>query len=156
MATGTIAASYGGCITAVLETWYPVRYDEWAMGSPFPPPDAMTDLDTNVWIADTLPDLGGAAFFYEGEARMAGVRIKPPPQDPHIYHKERQGAKKKGANVDQNRRETSRRRRDRARSAVQFARFSEGRGESPIARGQNTRGNSRRGRGRKRDKTKSS
>ena len=50
-------------MAAILETWHPVSYYDWAMGSPFPPPGAMADLDTDVWIVDTLPDLGGSAYF---------------------------------------------------------------------------------------------
>ena len=35
-ATGILAASYGGYMTAVLDTWHPTCAEEWALFPPFP------------------------------------------------------------------------------------------------------------------------
>lgn len=78
MVTGAISASYGGCVAAILGDWKPVALDEWALSAPFPPPNALADIDTNLWIADSIPDLGGSGFYYPGDARLTGIRLAAP------------------------------------------------------------------------------
>ena len=36
-----------------------------------------------------IPDLGGAAFFYEWNAELTAIRIAPPPLGPHSLHRRR-------------------------------------------------------------------
>ena len=72
-----------------------------------------------------MPDLGGNAFHYPGDSDLTGVRIKPPPLDPHRFHEERKEAKKKVTIDDppedpKTARPTSRRRESRDKSVTKY------------------------------------
>ena len=151
---GAIAASYGGNMTAVLDTWRVTNADEWHLLCPLPFPDTLAELDTNCWAVDGVPDLGGNAYFYAGESFLTGVRIKPPPQDPHEYRRDRK-ARKDGKQVkidltEDEKRAKSKRREDRSKSCVRYSDFRTAVNEPPVTRGQH-RSSSR---GRKLDRSK--
>ena len=90
--------------------------------SPLPFPDVLNDLDWNRWAVDDVPDLGGDAFFYEGDSILTGVRVAPPPMGPHSFHRERKAKKdggEKTATIDPSagdKRPQSKRREDRGES----------------------------------------
>ena len=90
---GAMAASYGWYMAAVLETWSPCSEDRFYICTPYPCPDPWCDFDFHQMTVDGLPTLGGFAFYYTGEARLAGVRVSPPTLGPHRYFAEKQAAK---------------------------------------------------------------
>ena len=124
MAIGQLAASYGGYGAAILETWRKTDFNDWCFYAPCAPPDTVREIDTNIWTVCELPDLGGSAFFYEGPARLAGVRLKPPPLDPHVYHRERKEKKQNDEDGDPDVAVKSNNRvTNRKRSCMRYTRF---------------------------------
>ena len=83
-ATGVTSASYGGYMAAVMDTWALTTMGEWALTSPFPPLCDIETIDMNRWALDSLPELGGDGFYYEGPERLADVRTAAPPLDPNL------------------------------------------------------------------------
>ena len=155
--TGIFAASYGGHMTAGLDTWRPTNADEWMALAPFDLPNPLLEIDLNWWTLEGLPDLGGSAFYYPGEPDITGFRMKPPPLDPHQYHAEKK--KKKVTVIDPNataipdppaeeERPRSRRRTDRSKSATGYVELRRDLAEPLESRGQH-RSQERRGRSRK-------
>ena len=138
--TGVIAASYGGFMTAVLDTWRPTSIEEWSLLSPLPYPDVLTDFDTNRWTVDAIPDLGGNAYYYTGDPIITGVRLVAPPKDPHTFHTDRKAEKEgkpKTVKIDdEEKRKSSRRRDDRAKSCTRYTSFRETVNEPAETRGQ--------------------
>ena len=129
---GNVVASYGGYMTAVLDTWRVVKPDDWIALAPVPLPDPRTEIDTNFWTVDSMPELGGSGFYYTGEARLTCVRLSPPPVDPHVFHRDRRAAAeaaKKEAEAqgtpvqDHQDRPRSKRREDRAKSCRRYVAF---------------------------------
>ena len=86
LVTGVLTATYGGYMAAILESWRLATPDEWRMCSPFPASCPLADIDFNQATLGGLPVLGGMGFYYEKEARISGVRMAPPPKDPHLFH----------------------------------------------------------------------
>ena len=84
--TGILVATYGGTMTASLDTWRVTNAEEWFSLAAHGPPNPATDFDLNWWTIEGIPDLGGNAFHYTGEAELTGARVKPPPLDPHQFH----------------------------------------------------------------------
>ena len=131
LVTGVLTATYGGYMAAILETWRLTTPDEWRMCGPLPPPCPRTEIDINQATVDGLPVLGGMGFYYEGGARILGVRMAPPPQDPHLYHFEKKEKKEKEeddpdhVSSDPEGRKKSKRRERRGRSVVRYQRFGE-------------------------------
>ena len=100
---GSVAASYGGYTSAVFDTWKPVIAEEWRKPAPAPLPNPREDIDAKYWSIESIPVLGGDAFYYEGGARLDGVRLAPPPDGPRIFHKKTTGifgARTKGRSAD--------------------------------------------------------
>ena len=95
LVTAVLTASYGGYMTAILETWRLTTQDEWMALGATPLPNPRADIDFNSATVGGLPVLGGSGFYYEGEAWILGVRMGPPPSDPHISHAERKEKKEK-------------------------------------------------------------
>ena len=85
LVTGILVASYGGFMTAVLDTWKKTDRDEWKMLAAHPPPDPMTDIDLNWWTIEGLADLGGNAFHFAGDAEITGVRVNPRRRTPITF-----------------------------------------------------------------------
>ena len=146
LVTGLFAASYGGHMTAGLDTWKPTNSVEWDALAPYDLPNPLLEIDLNWWAIEGLPDLGGSAFHYAGEPEITGFRIAPPPLDPHKFHQERK-AKKKVTVQDPNgdppveekeneKRPTSRRRDDHSKSAARYDGLRKDIGEEPTSRGQ--------------------
>ena len=98
---GLIAASYGGYMAAVLETWKKVAMDDWARTCPYPPPNDLDSIDFNRWAVDALPELGGDGYYYEGPARLTSVRSAAPPLDPRLFFQARR-ERAKNATIDPN------------------------------------------------------
>ena len=137
--TGILAASYGGYMTAVLDTWRRTNNEEWTLLSPLPFPDVITDGDTNSWTTDALPDLGGNAFYYPGDSILTGVRIAPPPKDPHTFHRDRKAEKDQKVTIDpktEEIRSKSKRREGRAKSCTRYSEFRTKNNEPAETRGQ--------------------
>ena len=138
LVTGVSTATYGGYMTAILESWRLATPDEWRMCCPLPPPCPLTDIDFNQATLEGLPVLGGMGFYYEGEARILGVRMAPPPQDPHLFHLTRKEKKEKEEDdpkpAEPSERKKSKRREERGRSVVRYRRFNEDLGRSSLTR----------------------
>ena len=134
LVTGILTASYGGYQTAILETWKLTTPEEWRLMSPAPPPCPMSDLDFNEATVEGLPVLGGSGFHYEGEARILGVRLAPPPQDPHLFHLDRKKKKEEEEDEEEEKqkqsadpsveRKKSKTRERRGRSLARYTRFN--------------------------------
>ena len=136
LVAGILTASYGGHMTAILETWKVTDRNEWKMLAAHPPPDPMTDIDLNWWTIEGLADLGGNAFHYAGEAEITGVRVKPPPLGPFEFHQtkkneekkvtlqEPDGSKQPGED-EKEKRPPSKRRVDRSKSCTRYEEFRE-------------------------------
>ena len=126
-------------MAAISETWKTVSPEEWRALSPAPLPDPRPEIDTNFWTVDAFPDIGGNAYFYEGESRLTSVRLSAPPVDPHVFHRDRREAAEKERNADPQAaqdRPRSKRREDRARSCRRYAHFREENAEAPVTVGQ--------------------
>ena len=139
---GLVAASYGGYMTAVFETWKKVSMDDWAVTCPYPPPVDLDDIDFNRWTVDGLPELGGNGFYYKGPARLTSVRTAAPPLDPHLFFLERRN--NKNASIDpstpdqaETNRAPSKRRETRDRSCARYAHFRDLIDEPAETKGQN-------------------
>ena len=89
LVTGIQVASYGGMVTAGLDTWRLADADEWFSLAAHGPPNPSTDFDLNRRAIEGLPELGGNAFHYTGGADITGIRVKQPPADPHEYHQKK-------------------------------------------------------------------
>ena len=131
MVTGALSASYGGIMAAILDTRKLTTMDEWAALDPYEVPLPTTDFDTYTWTLGALPELGGCAFYCEGNARLAAVRIAPPPTGPHTSHRRRleeaEKTKREGATIrppfPTDCRKSSRRREARGEYCAQYKVF---------------------------------
>ena len=142
-------------MTAGLDTWRPTDRQEWLMLSATPPPGPKFEIDLNWWTIEGIPDLGGNAFHYPGDMELTGVRVKPPPMDPHAYHAARKEKKKvqvldpkpdTQADQPEDKRPTSRRRKDRSQSCAAYDQFHKSNSEDEKVgrhRDQKQRGRSR-------------
>ena len=138
MVTGIFAATYGGFMTAALESWRPTTRDEWESISPLNFPDHIHDFDFSEITVSGIPSLGGSGFYYPGEARLAGVRLAAPPKDPHTYHREMRAIREaaaKGLTVtfdtdkkEEKRKASQKRREDRSKSCSRYEKASPSRG----------------------------
>ena len=143
---GLIAASYGGFMTAVMETWKLVTMGDWDVSCPYPPNCGLDAVDINRWALGALPELGGNGFYYEGHARLTSVRTAAPPMGPHLFFLARR-EENKTATIDPKEedppRNPSRRREGRDKSCARYAHFRSQTNEPPVTRGQNDDGRGR-------------
>ena len=121
---GLFAASYGGYMTAVLDTWRPIRESDFRTL----PRAALIpgeDIDFNPWTVDPLPRLGGSAFYYPGDADLTGARVKPATNDPHVFYQETREKKEAAAKgvVVQPPSPDRKRREDRGRPCARYQAF---------------------------------
>ena len=88
LVTGILTPTFGTHLTAQMEAWTTTTGDEWQMtglgGTPHP-----RNFDLDPATADMLPVLGGSAFdLVRLRYAISGVRLRPPPLDPHVFHRE--------------------------------------------------------------------
>ena len=57
-------------MSEVSDEWKPVGAEEWWALEPAPLPNPREDIDANYWSIESIPVLGGNAFYYEGGARL--------------------------------------------------------------------------------------
>ena len=82
---GVLTSSYDAYMTTILETWPTCSTDRWNYIAHFPPADPWGDFDIRPVAIDALPCLGGCAFYYRGDDRVAGIRLAPPPLEARRY-----------------------------------------------------------------------
>ena len=85
---GILTPTYGTHLTTQLESWTISDCDDWRLGGlGGVPKPIFFDLDPET--LDNLPVLGGSGFDLQRlRYALAGVRLRPPTEDPHIFHRE--------------------------------------------------------------------
>ena len=100
--TGAMTAGYNGNGRAYLDARSTVTdgFEEWGEFSPHTMLRP-SDFTFNEAAIDWLPTVGGRPYAVHapGENRINGIRLKPPKEDPHIYHRMRRAE----TNLDPNR-----------------------------------------------------
>ena len=84
---GVLTPTFGTHLTAQMESWTLSTWEDWHFsglgGTPHP-----RNLDLDPGTADLLPVLGGSGFDLQRlRYALSGVRLRPPTEDPHLFHR---------------------------------------------------------------------
>ena len=85
---GIVTPTFGTHLTAQMESWTLASWDDWHFsglaGVPHP-----RNVDLDPGTGDLLPVLGGSGYDLQRlRYAISGVRLRPPEQDPHLFHRE--------------------------------------------------------------------
>ena len=97
---GILTPTFGTHMTTQMESWTLSSAEDWAMhGIGGVPKPINFDIDPETCLR--LPVLGGGAYDIASlRWALAGVRLSPPGQDPHLFHRKLAAERKK--KLDQN------------------------------------------------------